>query len=237
MAVGLTIERVTQYCLTRLGYPTVEVELAAEHFTEALEEALNYVAHNRPKFKQVPVSVVAGTVSYDLSAQDTGFAVVDVEIPPEDYMLDTEFDVFNPRIMTHGMDLGDFELGRVYAKTARQVLGADFEWEFNPETSELLISPIPTRSYTAQVVCLDKYTAAEIKSPRVQQWVLRMSLAQCKMILGAIRRKIKSVEGTENTFELDGAELMEEGKAAEEKLLEELMEKSGSFSPPELSIR
>lgn len=230
--MALKVEDVQTYCKGMLGHPKVEVELDDIHYQLAMDKTLRTIALNRPREKYLSFSVSAGTQSYDLSAEDYGYDIIDVQYPPADYVMEAEFDVFNPRIMERRLDLGEFELGLIYAEMARKTLSADFEWDFNAETGLMLISPTPGRSYTAVARCLDEVRGTDIRSPWLKQWALAFSLACCKQMLGEIRRKISSVEGTEVTFELDGGDLMQEGREDEQRMIEDLKVNSGDFVAP-----
>jgi hypothetical protein len=176
----------------------------------------------------------AGQQAYTLPVDGWGYDVVDVEFAPEENILTAEFDMFNPMLVTHPINLSDYHLSRVYAETAKKVLSAEPDWEFNKETGELLVNPIPNRTSTVIVVCHFPITVDLVKDPNVQKWVKEFTLAKSKQMLGIIRRKIGKIEGTEVTIDLDGEALITEGKAEEEKLLVKLEERSGDFIPPQL---
>jgi len=232
--MSLTQQEVKEYVRDALGWPTVEVELEDNHYKRAYQKIFRVLAMNRAPEIRLTIPLAANQRSYTLTAGTWGYGVIDVEIPPPSDVPDLGFDVFQPRIVGIGgfTDLAEFELASIYAETARKVFSAEFEWEFNPETGVLLFDSPPTVSASAVVVCLREPASDDIRDPWLKNWALEFALAFCKMTLGHIRRKISSVEGTELTFELDGAELVNEGKEEMREMMEELKTKTGDFVPP-----
>ena len=227
---GLTLDMVKTFVMGSLGHPVVKVELDDSQISTALDQSLYYVSYNRPREVRVPFAVGAGQQAFTIP--NYGYDVVDVEVPPPENILTAEFDMFNPMLVTHPISLSDYHLTRMYAETAKKVLSADFDWEFNKETGEVLINPIPNKSYIAIAVCHYPVLVETVTDPNIQKWVKEFTLAKCKQILGIIRRKVGRIEGTEVTLELDGNELITEGKEEEKTLLMKLEERSGDFVPP-----
>lgn len=230
MAQIFSYEEVLNYCRTMLGYPKINVELDTEHYRQATLEALRNLSYNRPKIIRKPFSISQGVQSYTLT--DFGYDVIDVEKPPLDQSIGYQVDIFNPFVMVHPLNLGEYELSRMYANELSYTLTGGFEFEFDPTTGTLLISPPPAISTDAVAVCVDEWEINDLKDIWVKNWVKDYALAKCKIILGTVRRKIQNVQGSELTFDLDGETLVSEGKEELQVLMENIKTKSGDFTVP-----
>lgn len=228
--MSFLFEECRSYCKTMLGEPVVNVELTDDHYQLIYNDMLEILCYNKPKISYVNLTVASGQVSYTVTGY--GYDVIDVQVPPAEIYTTQQFDIFNPMLVSHPSNIADYQLSRMYADDLRKVMSADFEWDFDKDTGELLISPIPTASYTAVLVCVNSLTGGDIKNPWLKRLCKKFALAKAKQILGIIRRKVKSIEGTELTFELDGSELLEEGNALEDAFIQELKEHSGDFVAP-----
>lgn len=123
--------------------------------------------------------------------------------------------------------LTDYHLLQSYRKWSQRVLGTEGRWEVIDQ-DKIKLFPVPKGSYPVVVRYLPRLS--EIKRPSEKQLIIKFAIAQAKIIIGESRRKYKgglAVAG--NTIQLNGEELVNEGR---EEVKEVISEASIQFGEP-----
>ena len=122
------------------------------------------------------------------------------------------------------------DLAMVYqgVETAKAVHSAEFAWEFFPgadpatDQGTLYYSPELQASRKLSIRCVENWTIVQLPV-WAHPWIKKHTKGGAKQVLGLKRRKHGVIQGTHNQHQLDGAELVQEGRAdveaAEEWLL------------------
>ncbi len=127
----------------------------------------------------------------------------------------------------------DYHLLAAYRKFSQKVLGTEGHWEvLNEGTStaegdslsskDQLIRLYPTPKGAFPVTVLYIPVVTSFRSPQARQLAYDMMLAEARIMLGSARRKISGMptpDGGSITY--DGSDLIQEGEAAKEKILEQ----------------
>ena len=148
---------------------------------------------------------------------------------------------------------GDFALSLARIKEARRVFSIEPQWtgQWEVDTS----GPTPRRIYALYLRMPDpalalaydvtvfynaRYDASDdlvMGIPAIpyqhQIWFKKYALARAKIILGRIRNKFKGIPGAEegSSYDLDGEDLLKEGKDESEEIEQMLMETRAQIAP------
>lgn len=235
MSASLTETSIIKYVRLSLGAPVIEVELVDDQIKELIAQALDIYGSGKPVEVLATTPVVPPGQKYTLSAGQYGRGIIEVFRPDllrQPIGLD-QFDVFKYHTLLPNLDPGDFYAERIWWQEVRRSAGSDDDWYVDEKldgTADIYITPIPSEAYVLSFIFVRDPTLAEV--PIVDDdWVRDYSLALCKRTLGYIRSKYKSVQGAEQTIEMDGDTLRQEAKE-EIALLEEYLAKRGQVIAP-----
>lgn len=129
--------------------------------------------------------------------------------------------------------LTDYHLLQAYRKFSQRVLGTEGHWEVINEgtptvegdalsAKDQLIRLYPTPKGAFPVVVLYIPVVTHFRSPQARYLTYEMMVAEARIAIGSARRKISGVPTPDGgTLSLDGAELVQEGEQAKEKLIEQ----------------
>ncbi len=110
----------------------------------------------------------------------------------------------------------------------RNTLTTDFQWEHDVDNQVVYCTHRDPRPSAVTITYVPNYQdVSEIKSPRWQSYLIRMSLAYMKIALGRARSKY-TVEGS--NVSLDGDILLQEGNTEIEAIRTELEAKKNKFT-------
>lgn len=231
-----TYASIFKYIRLQLGAPTIKVELDEDQSKACVDHALDVLGTYRPTEKFGVVDVLPTVQMYTISAANVGKGIIELFKPPllqSPLSLD-QFDVFKYHTNLPNLDPGDFMMERVWWKEVRVSAGSDDDWECNidPETGEgkLYISPKPSQSMKVYYVYVTDPTLANL-SPSDDDWVKDYSLGMAMQIVGRVRRKFGGVKGSESSIDMDGSDLVTEGKELIEKQMG-YIENRGAIVPP-----
>ena len=219
--MALSYESVETYVRRRLGEPVIEVELTSEQIKEVIDQTLAIYTNAKPFWKLGFINGLPSTQRYTLTAAQVGRGIVDLMQPDmlrQPVSLD-QFDVFKYHTFLPNLDPGDFYAERVWWNEVRRSAGSDEDWyveDHEDGSADIYISPMPSEAKKFSYVYLVNVPLERVP-PVDQETVKNYVLALCKQVLGGIRRKFTSAPGGENSIEMDGATLVEEGKAEQEK--------------------
>ncbi len=236
--MGWTTPEVTKYIKSRLGFPKRAVELDKKNFDEALQRSIRQLTTYKPVFRFQSFQINDGQQKYDLNPNvlDLPFGkgltrLFDSPIISPQSVFN-EFEYYRLRQPPY-VDMGELLIDNIYYKEIGLLTGTQFDWEWIPNDNVILITPIPTRTRPASY----EYNAEISKiedAPGVDQgWIADYALAIAKEMLGRVRGKFQGVPGAELALNMDHADLLSEGLASQESLLEGLQLKSrASWTPP-----
>jgi len=237
MSTSLTQASIIQYVKVMLGFPVIDVELEKDQFSVIIEQVLGIYGTYKPVEKRDTISILSGQQNYSLTAAQVGKGIIEVNKPDpmrENISL-TDFDIFDYHTkFVPSLDPGDFYAERLYYKEIKRSAGVDFDWEvvYNPDdgTAVLYVSPEPDEAFTLDYTYVVDPTLTQVPASD-DDFIKDYVLAMCKQVLGRILRKHKGVRGAEGQIELDGPELMQEGKE-EQNSLNEYLDNRGQIVPP-----
>jgi hypothetical protein len=231
MSVGLTQASINSHVLTMLGSPVVSVELTIPQIENITTNVLSKYGDHRPIVKYGQLPVLESVQQYTLTTFGRGILNIFREDPLRMTVELSEFDIFRyNQFQSLRTQPADYYEQRLWRDEVKRAVGADEDWDFDPQTGILSISPMPTQSYSLVYAYLIDPILTEV--PGADDDLIRnLVLARCKQVLGRIRNKFSGIPGVENAISLDGATLLEEGKTEEKDILTELAD-SGSRIPP-----
>lgn len=236
--MGWTTAEVQRYIKIRLGYPKRAVEIDKCNLLVAIQRAIRLLTTYKPVFRTQPFTINEGQQKYDLSPTGLNLPygkgltrLFDSPIVQPQAVFN-EFEYYRLRQPPY-VDMGELLIDNMYYKEIGLLTGTQFDWEWVPDHTALMITPIPTRTrpavyeYNAVVDTIDELSGAD------QGWVADYSLALAKEMLGRIRGKFQGVPGNELPLNMDHSELLSEAQTEQERLLEALQAKSrAGWTPP-----
>ena len=222
-------ETVKDYILAKLGYPTINIELTPFQLKTCIDEAITHMSYHAPRW----------TIQYAVFEAYKDRNVY--ELPPfiinnlenvyyKRHLLSIhqagtiEFDFFLKYFQENKLfanqNIGEFYLMQQWLEQVRKILSQHGSWDVL-DNKYIMINPPPV--YERDPVILE-YRAlnSDTIHPSYRNWVQRYALAQAKEVLGLVRRKYKTLPGPGGGAQLDGAELVAEGKQDKLDLIEEL---------------
>lgn len=143
-----------------------------------------------------------------------------------------------------GYTIVSYHIARDFLETVRKYTPDKYNWKYHPYSNQIEIHPAPLsgsslvlqegtvdspgfillRGYMIEGSSSDGWTAGDSDEDFYGlDWVFDYAYADCKERLGMIRRKFENFAAIGNTgVSLDGGDLMSEGLAEKEALLEKL---------------
>lgn len=235
MSAALTLKTIEQYVRRRLGEPVITVELTKDQIVEIANQALGIYGTWKPVEVWATTPVIPPGQKYTLTADKYGRGIIEVFRPDllrQPVSLD-QFDVFKYHTRLPNLDPGDFYAERIWWKEVRRSAGSDDDWIVDDKldgTADIYVSPIPSESYVLGLVIVKDPSFSEVPLTD-DDFIKQYTLAMCKETLGLIRRKFGSVQGAETTIDMDGDQLVQEGKE-EQKDLDEYLTGRGQIIAP-----
>lgn len=237
----------TEKIKRNLGHPYVKVELAPEHFQDAIDEMIGeykiWAIENivLETYITLPLSVgqnvykIPENVQTVVSMDDRQrFGGINTLFTLDNYLYNKG--IIDPFGWSKGgSTLLDYHIALDFIETIHNYFPSKFTYEFLPHMSSIKITPTPniTDISEGRIVLLRTFalmgTNTESSSlSAVDQeifsrpWALKYATALCKIKLGYIRRKFSGgFQSLGNTgIDLDGDSLISEGKEEQERLLE-----------------
>lgn len=113
--------------------------------------------------------------------------------------------------------LTDYHLLQSYRKFSQKVLGTDGSWEITGD-NKIRLKPTPKGSFPVVIRYLPSVNDFQI--PSHKEVATRALIAEAKIILGHTRRKISLPSSDGGTIQLDGSELVTEGREEKKEIIE-----------------
>lgn len=218
-----------EWILLMLGGGVVKVELTESHLDAAIDDAIQIFAQwaswekvgffiaqqNRSEYnlaEMFPGYIEARNVIYSPSQAESllqGFFT--------DFNFgDRQFFWYHSSYAT----MADYTILNMYNEMYLRTIGNEGQW--STIGTKLVLSPRPSKA-TKVAVIYSSYPVEE-QDIRRDEWVRYYALAQCKIMLGEIRRKYSSLPGPQGDLSLNGDALVSEGREDIDKLRERLNE-------------
>ncbi len=231
----LRSEPMKKYVLTKLGHPHVEVEISEDQFEVIWRVAGDFIAGYFPREQKLGVFWTSPLQSTYPLPKDA-YWIQDVAWDPlttkSSDIFGAESYLFNVSniIGTQNM-LTDYHLLQSYRKFSQKILGTEGHWEvINEGNSQVdgdslsakdqLIRLYPTPKGSFPVLVLYVPTVQHFRSPQARELCYDLMLAEAKMIVGSIRRKVSGMPTPDGgSLSLDGAELVQEGQKAKDEII------------------
>jgi len=226
-----------KYIFTHLGYPSLgNIALAEEHLNVAITDAVAMYykyANNQWDYMVMDYwqfETDAKKSVYELDSCIDPAKVRAVIYNPQNYSLfniafnqNYDFLFFSTNQMTP--DLSTFYMALMKQEFVNSVLGQEGTWEILGSPPKLHLMPVPQGRIPVAV--LFSRLADENTLDRIVE-IRRIALAKAKIMLGEIYGRYSNIPGGQESIQLNGDNLKQEGKDELEKL-EENMWQSQAF--------
>lgn len=236
---GLDLEQLKQALFEnirlRLGGDIIDLELDPQHYEAAFNYAIKVYrqrAQNANIESYTLMTVIKNVDTYTLPEEFINVRAlfrrtVGLETGPSS----TSFDPFSSAILntyllnynyTGGMATYDFYAG--YVELAARMFGGYVNYTFNPVTKVLRVVRDFKGTGERILVWADiqRPIAELIQDPGAGVWIGDYTLAILKVIIGEAREKFGTIAGPGGGTSLNGTAMKTEGKADQERLIDEL---------------
>ncbi len=240
-------EPMKKYVLSKLGYPQVAVEISEDQWETIFRIAGDFIAGYFPREQKLAVfwtTPLQSTYPFPTDA----YWIQEVKWDPIITRID---DIFGMANMTFNIGnltgnssiLTDYHLIQSYIRTSQKILGTEGHWEVlnegqtdaqndNLSSKDQLLRLYPTPKGAFPVTVLYVPVVTHFRSPQARMITYELMLAEAKIAVGAGRRKISGIPTPDGgTISYDGAELVQEGEAAREKILTQAIQLGEPLSP------
>ena len=219
----------------RLGGDIIDLELDPQHYEAAYDYAIKVYrqkAQNSTQESYTLMTIIKNVDTYTLPSEYVNVrAIFRRTVGLETGPSSTSFDPFSSAILntyllnynyTGGMATYDFYAG--YVELAARMFGGYVTYTFNPVTKVLRV----VRDFKGtgeRVLIWADMTRPEtelLQDPGIGIWITDFILATVKIIIGEAREKFASIAGPSGGSSLNGQAMKSEGKAEQDRLIDEL---------------
>lgn len=219
----------------RLGGDIIDLELDPQHYEAAYDYAIKVYrqkAQNSTQESYTLMTIIKNVDTYTLPSEYVNVrAIFRRTVGLETGPSSTSFDPFSSAILntyllnynyTGGMATYDFYAG--YVELAARMFGGYVTYTFNPVTKVLRV----VRDFKGtgeRVLIWADMTRPEtelLQDPGIGIWITDFILATLKIIIGEAREKYNSIAGPSGGTSLNGQAMKSEGKAEQDRLIDEL---------------
>lgn len=231
---------IRDFILASLGFPVVRVELTDFQIKIAIDEAITKLSYYAPLWSRQYATFVTTPKEnlYELpqhiiqSLTYVGYKKTLLSIQQNNSTLEFDFFIkyFQDNFVFSNFAVGDFYLLQQSLEMTRKILGVDGMWEVvDNKYVQLYPAPLDVETVIVEYRGLNTETI----HPYYRNWLQKYARAIAKVILGEIRGKFKSIPSPAGGAQLNGPELIMEGKKEQEDLVNELL--SAIDEPPTFS--
>lgn len=183
-----------------------------------------------------------GNGVYTIPAANVGFGIQEVLFPQENTILSLG-GFSDPYLIWSGTylrDIADVELALQYYGTAEKLFGSNRVWEFHfesttsPPQGKLFISPNQQSTLDHVIYRWAKPWELENVSFTDLDLILKYGVGMAKEQIGEARRKFGGIPGENESQEMDGSDLVTEGREDMENTADLLRRRKGDLVPPEI---
>jgi hypothetical protein len=240
-------EQIKDAVLLELGAPTVEVELDEQALDYCVDFALKVIEDYAPRefFDYYVFNTTPGKSVYELppdvghvrnvfyrETPQFGFSATDLggSIPIEYFYPGGALadggsgGIINPVQPIWGQ-MGQWVQYQMYADMYSRVSSGLGGWEWVGGYRHIKLYPIPCRSQAVMVHYLQRCKDWDC----ITQAMIDGSTSKAKQILGRVRGKIKNIPGPNGGIQLDGDQLLQEGKEEWKEFEQRLIDRYGDI--------
>lgn len=224
--------QIYDYILSRLGHPTVKVELTCYQVEKCVQEAIKKWAQYQGMVDSlVTLQLTAGTNGYDIPTEiEKPYErnILELYYEPHDvqYDDDTLYLLINQYFYYFRSSakqlMTDYTYFKGYIEDLKRTLGAYGTW--NIWNQKLYVHPKPSRT----MPCIIRYKSyPEDAVIDENEWVMRYSFALAKDTLANIRGKFTNgILGPGGAIALNAADLRSQAEKERETLINELRQRA-----------
>lgn len=230
-------ENIKNYILHSLGYPLVRVELTEEHIHLAIIDAIqlyfDYAAMDYAITIVIPVDNIVEIpanidpkrivdIIFDDNSFGPGGGAIGGNILGALKVGGTVFvqDGSNVQNYIQSFDYVQYYRWLQKLEDMKEVFGIDKHWEIINNQIHLFPS-----DETFQTVGIYHANMPLLEKMETETWIREYALARSKVFLGTIWRKLSGISFPGGATQLNGGELISEGKEEMDKLREQLLQK------------
>jgi|TARA_Y100000034_G_scaffold133314_1_gene198449 hypothetical protein len=218
------------FVMARLGHPVVRVELTDFQIMTAIDEAISKLDYHAPWWctQMATFQASAGVNGYEIPqviANNLQYVVykktlLSVALAQNSLEFDFFIKYFQENFLFKDFSVTDFLITTMHLEQIRKILGREGSFQVM-DGNRLFVFPSPTEN--EEVIVEYRALNTQTMHHYFINWVQRFSLAVSKVILGEIRGKYDVLPSPQGGSRLNGEALVQEGIAAQEKLVEELL--------------
>lgn len=228
-------EPMKKYIFSKLGYPVVDVELTEDQLETVFKVCGDFIAQYFPREQKLAVfwtTPLKNTYPLPKDAYCVQEISWDAFTNRVDDIFGAQASMFNMSMTGSQGTLLDYHLLAAYRKFSQKILGSEGHWEVINEgkstvdgdslsSKDQLIRLYPTPKGAFPVTVMYIPVVTHFRSAQARQLAYDMMLAEAKIMLGMSRRKISGMPTPDGgSLALDGSDLVQEGEAAREKIIE-----------------
>ncbi len=222
----------------QMGYPTICVELKADHFEIAMDNAIQEFRRrcdNAYKKKYYVMPFQKAQDVYYLNDPVVGTSrVVDIikihRLSGLASLAQGDSGVYNQSFLNQlfapgVVDLTSIHLLASYAEQFSQIFAGEIAFSWDEASRELHLFRRLNGNEKVLIECVAERTEQEIFVDRyAQQWIQGWAVSEAKMILGQIRSKYGNLPGAGGGITLNGDALLASAEADQTELLRQIMD-------------
>ena len=224
---------IKDFIKARLGHPVVRVELTDFQILTAVDEAISKLDYHAPDWclQFMTFQTKAGESLYELpqfvmnNFRYAAYKKTLLSVARQSNTLENDFFIkyFQENFLFNQLDIGEFLLMKMQLEQIRKVLSREGTWSV-VNGKYLAVWPVPQDTGDEEEVAVEfKALDTDTLHPYFVSWIQRFGTAISKVILGQIRGKFAQLPSPQGGATLNGAALVQEGNAEQEKLIQELL--------------
>lgn len=228
--------RIIDNLYTRLGAPTINVELTREQMDLAVQKGLDYMrrdsgaGYDRGYFF---LDLQPGQQKYVLTSKAVGFnKIVDIMYlyRPRGGFLNSTYggEIYGQQLIQQlyvsgTFDILSYHLLAQYQSVVSKLFASEFQFQWSERTRTLMIHRKIARVERILVDAVIEKTEQDLFTDRMtKNWIENWALTEAKIMLGDMRGKFTSLPGAGGSVAMNADVLKAEAVAMQDKLMKEL---------------
>ncbi len=214
--MDFTLDGVRQYVRTKLGEPSMDVELADTQLDLCVEDALRLYNqfHSMPEVQTTGVAEVSDEVVIDAPSKEIkGVLWVDYIRPENLQQVINDLNFILYRMVYPYRKFGVWHEMRSFFEMHRKTRGSEPDWVYDRQTRKLLVNAW-SGPISLAIIWGKEVTLADIDERKSEhrQMFLDGVTANAMILLARIRGKFGGIPAPGGIISLDSAELRAEGQ-------------------------
>jgi len=224
---------IKDFCMARLGYPVVRVELEDFQIMTAIDEAISKLDYHAPDWCTSVIGFETSSTHnlYELpeyimnNVRYVAYKKDLLSVPFANGSLESDLFIryFQDNFIFTDFSISEFYILQMWLKSTRKVLGREGSFKIM-NGKYIWVSPSPGASAKETVIVEYKSLNTNTLHHAFINWLQRYSLCVCKEILGQIRSKYDVLPSPDGGARLNGAALIQEAQKEKEDLIRVLVE-------------